>query len=52
VIVLAGDIFSKHLGLEWARKAFPDKPIIYVMGNHEYYGGSDEGLWPHLATRI
>lgn len=37
VIVLAGDILTEHYGLIWARKAFPDKPIVYVMGNHEYY---------------
>lgn len=37
VIVLAGDILTEHYGIGWARKAFPDKPIVYVMGNHEYY---------------
>jgi predicted phosphodiesterase len=38
VIVLAGDIAKKSNGIIWARGAFPDKPIIYVPGNHEFYG--------------
>ena len=37
VVVLAGDIHLGVKGLEWARKNFPDKPVIYVPGNHEYY---------------
>jgi predicted phosphodiesterase len=37
VVVLAGDILTEHYGLQWARNRFPDKPIVYVMGNHEYY---------------
>jgi len=38
VVVLAGDIHSGTFGLRWAREEFPDTPIIYVPGNHEYYG--------------
>ncbi|HDZ48097.1 hypothetical protein LCGC14_0025620 [marine sediment metagenome] len=38
VIVLAGDIHRKSEGLAWARRRFPDVPIIYVPGNHEFYG--------------
>ena len=37
VIVLAGDILTEHYGLVWARTAFPNKPVVYVMGNHEFY---------------
>ena len=37
-IVLAGDISQKSNGIIWAREAFPDKPVIYVPGNHEFYG--------------
>lgn len=36
-VVLAGDILNEHYGLIWARKAFPNTPIVYVMGNHEFY---------------
>lgn len=38
VIVLAGDIGKVANGISWARGAFPDKRIVYVPGNHEYYG--------------
>ncbi|MCY1262509.1 Calcineurin-like phosphoesterase [compost metagenome] len=37
VVVLAGDIHEHLQGLHWAREAFPDTPIIYVSGNHEFY---------------
>lgn len=38
VIVLAGDIHSGTRGVEWARRQFPLLPILYVPGNHEFYG--------------
>lgn len=37
VIVLAGDIGKKSNGVLWARQTFPNKEIIYVPGNHEFY---------------
>jgi len=42
VVILAGDIDVGSDGLGWARKAFPDKEIIYVAGNHEFYGSNYE----------
>ena len=38
VIVLAGDISQGSQGLTWARKNFPEQQVIYISGNHEYYG--------------
>ena len=38
VIVLAGDIWKGDAGIYWARATWPTKPIIYVAGNHEFYG--------------
>ena len=38
VVVLAGDIDEGVRGIRWGREAFPDKPVIYVSGNHEMYG--------------
>lgn len=38
VVVLAGDITEGSKGLHWARETFPDKAIVYVDGNHEFYG--------------
>ncbi|WP_462146382.1 metallophosphoesterase [Pseudoalteromonas gelatinilytica] len=39
VAILAGDIHSKHRGAQWAIESF-DVPVIYVPGNHEYYGSN------------
>lgn len=39
VVVLAGDIHKSNLGIYWARETWPDKPIVYVAGNHEFYKG-------------
>lgn len=39
VVVLAGDIHTGSDGIVWARQTFPDKPVVYVAGNHEFYGG-------------
>ncbi|UOD50271.1 metallophosphoesterase [Orrella daihaiensis] len=38
VIVLAGDIAGGVDGLQWAAKQFERQSVIYVPGNHEYYG--------------
>ena len=38
IVVLAGDIAEGVLGIQWARECFTRIPIIYVPGNHEYYG--------------
>jgi predicted phosphodiesterase len=37
VVILAGDIHVGKKGIDWAQKAFPDRPVIYILGNHEYY---------------
>jgi predicted phosphodiesterase len=42
-VVLAGDIGSHTHGLEWAIRQF-SKHVIYVPGNHEYYGAHIHGL--------
>ncbi len=36
LIVAAGDISTGTQGLEWLCKL--DKPVIYIAGNHEFYG--------------
>jgi predicted phosphodiesterase len=38
IIILAGDIGKGNKGVYWARDKFPDKPILYLPGNHEFYG--------------
>ncbi len=37
VVVLAGDLDDGLGGIRWARESFPDKPIVMVAGNHEFY---------------
>lgn len=44
VVILAGDIHLGREGQRWARKQFPRQPVIYVMGNHEFYRHSLPGL--------
>ena len=49
VVVLAGDIHIKTRGVDWIKSHFPaDKKIIYVLGNHEYYGGA----YPQTLDKI
>ncbi len=40
VVVLAGDVNLGIKGIEWIKTKIRDKPVIYVLGNHEYYKGS------------
>lgn len=44
LVILAGDIHEGTAGLHWSRQSFPDKPIVYVAGNHEFYGHTWGGL--------
>jgi predicted phosphodiesterase len=37
VVVLAGDTHLGNKGILWAQQHFPDVPVVYVLGNHEYY---------------
>jgi predicted phosphodiesterase len=37
LVVLAGDIDNGAAGVEWAERTFR-APVLYVAGNHEYYG--------------
>lgn len=50
VVVLAGDIGVGAGGLDWTRKQRLQKPVIYVPGNHEFYG-HDIALTEQLLSR-
>ena len=43
IVVLAGDIHNGLFGIHWALKNF-SVPVIYVPGNHEFYGYSRPDL--------
>ncbi|MCA9193838.1 MAG: metallophosphoesterase [Planctomycetales bacterium] len=38
VTVLAGDVHTRDRGLQFARALSNHRPIVYVAGNHEFYG--------------
>ena len=38
VVVLAGDIGVGRGGIQWAARQYPEAPVVYVLGNHEFYG--------------
>jgi Icc-related predicted phosphoesterase len=40
LVILAGDINLGTKGIEWIKSTITDFPVIYVLGNHEYYKGS------------
>lgn len=48
VIILAGDTHVGIKGIEWIKNKIPDRPVIYVLGNHEYY----KGAYPKTLNKI
>jgi 3',5'-cyclic AMP phosphodiesterase CpdA len=44
VVVLAGDIAVGTDGVEWARHWADGRPVLYVIGNHEFYGHAVDTL--------
>lgn len=40
IVILAGDIHTKARAPTWAASVFPGIPVLYVSGNHEFYGGT------------
>ena len=46
LVVLAGDVARPAEALAWAGRL--DKPVLYVAGNHEFYGGSLAGAAARL----
>lgn len=37
-VILAGDVGAGTRGVEWARRVAGERPVLYVAGNHEFYG--------------
>ncbi len=48
LVILAGDIHLKDKGVKWAIKTFSHIPVLYVLGNHEYYGSA----YPKLIHKL
>ena len=38
VVILAGDIHPGVRAIPWIRENFPSELVVFVAGNHEYYG--------------
>jgi Icc-related predicted phosphoesterase len=38
LVILAGDTDVGTKGITWAKEAFVGKQVVYIPGNHEYYG--------------
>lgn len=51
VIVLAGDIHTGANGLRWIAETFPERPVLYVLGNHEFYGQKIPALTQRLKEQ-
>ncbi|HUF20668.1 MAG TPA: metallophosphoesterase, partial [Burkholderiales bacterium] len=51
VVVLAGDIDNGTRGIDWAEKSFPGAAVLYVPGNHEYYGADLNATEVALTAR-
>ncbi len=48
IAILAGDIHIKDKAIEWIQANIPNKPVLYVLGNHEFYGKT----YPKLITEL
>jgi predicted phosphohydrolase len=40
IVVFAGDVNLGVKGIEWILSTVKDVPVVYILGNHEYYKGS------------
>ena len=47
-VVLAGDIGSPRLAVAWALRF--DRPVLYVPGNHEFYGSTIDDVVEEMAS--
>jgi Icc-related predicted phosphoesterase len=47
-VILAGDVHVGLEGLQWIQKSLPEVPVVYVLGNHEYY----KHTFPTVAVQI
>jgi predicted phosphohydrolase len=51
VTLLAGDIGVGLRGLEWILRHCTTRPVIYVLGNHEFYGETMQKLIRELMAK-
>lgn len=49
LLILAGDVARPQQAIDWARQS--TVPVLYVPGNHEFYGGSLNGTLAALRQQ-
>ncbi len=50
LLILAGDTDLGSQGVKWILQEYREKPVLYVIGNHEYYGQKVPSLQKRLIT--
>lgn len=50
VVVIAGDAHMGINALPWIERHFNGKPVVYICGNHEYYGHNYQEVNRELAS--
>jgi predicted phosphodiesterase len=50
VTILAGDVHTRDRGLPFARALSLQRPVVYVAGNHEFYGTAIPKLYEKLRS--
>lgn len=46
-----GDVAPGVRGVQWAARSFEGTPVVYVLGNHEFYGNAIPGLLDKLRGK-
>jgi predicted phosphodiesterase len=49
-VILAGDIHVRRNGVAWIKRQLSDCTVIYIAGNHEFYGSTVPGLFRDLRA--
>ena len=53
IMVVAGDLIPRaERGVRWLLESVSDRPVIYVMGNHESYGTDIARARPRPPARM
>ena len=48
IVILAGDIHVRERGVKWILQNIKNVPVLYVLGNHEFYGETH----PKLISKL
>lgn len=52
LIILAGDIANGAHGVRWVTERYPDMPVAFVLGNHEFMAMTSVLFKTHAATQL